>query len=90
MSCQLLISTWLRYIPPGAFQADAFYLKPLKKPADESKSWYSLQPLGRNTLAAMMKKMSNEAGLLGNITNHSLRAFGANVMFQKGVPESLI
>ena len=37
-----------------------------------------------------MKMMSKEAGLKGNFTNHSLRAYGASEMFQKSVPEKLI
>lgn len=38
----------------------------------------------------MMKTMSKEAGLKGNFTNHSLRAYSASEVFQNGVPEKLI
>ena len=34
--------------------------------------------------------MCQEAGISGNFSNHSLRAYGATSMFQAGVPEKLI
>ena len=46
-----ILDIYLLKLPPGALQLDAFYLRPLQKPVDPSKPWYSLQPLGRNTLA---------------------------------------
>jgi len=45
-------------------------------------------PVGRNTLAEMMKKMSEEAELATKYTNHSLRAYG--VTRQLNVPDKLI
>ena len=38
----------------------------------------------------MLKKMCQEAGISGNFSNHSVRAYGASSMFQAGVPEKLI
>ena len=84
-----ILDKYIAHLPPGAFQANAFYFRPLEK-INPSKPWYSVQPLGRNTLSSMMKTISKEGGLLGNITNHSLRAYAASEMFQKGVPETLI
>ena len=77
-----ILDKYMAKIPPGAFTADVFYLRPLSKSLDPSKPWYSLQPLGRNTLASKMKMMSAEGGLAGNLTNHSLRAYGASEMLQ--------
>lgn len=81
-----LLDKYIAKLPPEAFDADVFYLRP----ADSLKQWYSRQPLGRNTLASMMKMMSKEAGLKGDFTNHSLQAYGASEMFQKSVSKKLI
>ena len=51
--------------------------------------WFSLQPVGRNTLATMLRSMCNEIGICGK-PNHSLRATGATRLFEANVPEKLI
>ena len=38
----------------------------------------------------MIKEMCQEAGITGNFTNHSLRAFGASEMYQAGISEKII
>ena len=38
----------------------------------------------------MVKNMCKEVGILGNKTNHSLRAYSATALFHAGVPEKLI
>ena len=38
----------------------------------------------------MLKEMCKLAGIEGNFTNHSLRAYGATKLFQSHVPEKLI
>ena len=47
-------------------------------------------PVGRNTLAGMMKTMALEGSLDNTVTNHSLRAYGVTKMFQCQVPKKLI
>lgn len=68
--------------------AHAFYLKPLKKPTDQC--WYTILPIGHNTLAGTVARMCAAAGIKGYKTNHSLRATAATRLYQAGVDEQLI
>ena len=87
-----ILDKYLQLIPPEAKDEDNFYLTPLpKKPIiDQLKSWYTKTPICRNRLNSMLKEMCQEAGISGNFSNHSLRAYGATSSFQAGVPEKLI
>ena len=67
-----------------------FYWKPKEKvPLDATAAWFLIQPVGRNTLASMVKNMCSQIGVTGK-TNHSLRATGATRLFEANVPEKLI
>ena len=67
-----------------------FYWKPKEKiPLDATAAWFLIQPVGRNTLASMVKTMCSQIGVTGK-TNHSLRATGATRLFEANVPEKLI
>ena len=57
-------------------------------PKDPAAPWFSIQPVGRNKLNAMMKTMSIQVGLPVIPTNHSLRFYGAMKLFQEKVPEN--
>ena len=48
-----------------------FYLKPKKKWSPGDDVWLEKTPIGHNTLNTRFKKMCGEAGLVGNLTNHS-------------------
>ena len=67
---------------------DAFYLKPLTKPAGDI--WFQPRPVGHNILGGVVKRMCEAAGLQGHFTNHSLRATAATRLFEAGVDEQLI
>ena len=56
----------------------------------KQKPWFSTIPVGRNTLAKMVKDICKEGQISGNKTNHSLRATGASKLFHAGVPEKFI
>ena len=45
--------------------------------------------VGKNPLSKMLKSMCEEAGISGEKTNHSLRAYAATEMFNAGVPEKV-
>ena len=77
------------YFSSQAKEKDAFYLTP-NKLTDESKSWYSLVPVGRNHLGSMLKDMCAEAQVAGNFTIHSLRAYDATTLYNVNLPEKLI
>ena len=77
-------------LPPVDFEKDWFYIKPLRHVVyDPLKAWYACQPCGKNKLSSMVKSMFAMIGVAGK-TNHSLRATGASVMFQAGVPEKIV
>ena len=85
-----ILDKYLEKIPPGAKEADVFYLTPVHKLTDSSKPWFTKVPVGKNRLNSMMKEMCSQAGLSTEFTNHSLRAYGATSLFQAKVPEKLI
>ena len=58
-------------------------------PSDPEAPWYDEAPVGKNTLATMVKEMCTEAGF-DNKTNHSLRATRTSAMFRANVPEKII
>ena len=73
-----------------AFDNDILYLRPkVKAPSDPEAPWYDEAPVGKNTLATMVKEMCTEAGF-DNKTNHSLHATGTSTIFRANVPEKII
>ena len=67
---------------------DAFYLSPLKQPAQDR--WFSRVPVGRNKLANVVSIMCKVAGIGGYKTNHSLRATAATRLYSSGIDEQLV
>ena len=66
-------------------------MKPKSKiPADPTAPWYTAVQLGKNMLAEMMKRISEEAKLPTKYTNHSLRAYGITKLFKSDIPDKLI
>ena len=84
-----ILDAYFSKLPSRAKEKDIFYLTPNKLSA-ESKSWYSLVPVGRNRLGSMLKDMCAEARIPGMFTNHSLRAYGATTLYNANVPKKLI
>ena len=67
---------------------NAFYLQPLKNPT--SQCWYSVKPIGHDTLDKTVARMCSLGGIGGYRTNHSLRATAATRLYQAGVDEQLV
>ena len=84
-----ILDAYISKLPSQVKEKDAFYLMP-NKLTGESKSWYSLVPVGRNRLRSILKDMCAEAEVSGNFTNHSLRAYGATTLYNANLPENLI
>ena len=83
-----ILDVYYSKLPEQAFSKDVFYLKPAKLvPTDRTKPWFENVPVGRNELGKMVKNMCTDAGVMGNKTNHSLRATGASSLFRANVPE---
>ena len=86
-----ILDVYFSKLPKDAFSRDNFYLQPLPiTPANPDNPWFSITPVGKNTLANMVKDICKDVKISGNKTNHSLRATGASSMFQAGVPEKII
>ncbi len=86
-----ILDMYLSKLPRDALLKDNFYLQPLASvPENPQKPWFSSVPVGRNTLGKMVKDICAQGKIVGNKTNHSLRATGASSMFQAGVPEKII
>ena len=86
-----MLDLYFEKLPPEAFTMDKFYYKPCSQPPKDSWSpWFTTNPIGKNTLANMVKVMSKDADIKEHKTNHSLRATGAAAMYQAGLPEKAI
>ena len=83
-----ILDTYLAKLPPNAEDMDIFYLHPNQNSA--AKVWYASVPIGKNILSKMLKTMCSEAGIEGNKSNHSLRAYAATELFQAGISEKVI
>ena len=68
-----VLDRYLEKIPEAAFEKDNFYLQPVAT-TKEGQPWFTITPVGRNTLSTMVKTICEDGGVQGNKTNHSLRA----------------
>lgn len=66
----------------------SFYFTPLKKPS--AKQWYSLIPVGVNTISAATKNLLAQIDVEGFYTNHSLRRSAITRLYEAGVDEKRI
>ena len=67
-----LLDLYITKLPKQAFEQDVFYLQPLSKGSNKpGQPWFTTKPVGKNTLAKMVKEMCVDAGIGGNKTNHS-------------------
>ena len=67
-------------------KCSAFFQYPKSNVRPEDNVWFAQRPLGVNTLANMMKKISEVAGLSTIYTNHSIRATAITLWSNSGVP----
>ena len=52
--------------------------------------WFTLNPVGHNTLGNTVKSLCQQAGIEGYYTNHSLRATTATRGLEKGIPAKYV
>ena len=67
-----------------------FYLSPLPFTPTGQRAWFFDDRLSLSKLKGLLKKMCKDAHVEGNFTNHSLRATGATLLFDAGVPEMIV
>ena len=73
---------------PKYDKKDNFYLKALQKPIPTQ--WYTVQVVGQNTLAKVIKELMKEADIVGYSTNHSAHRTGGTRLFRGGVNRKII
>ena len=64
---------------------DRLFQYPLNSFLVSSNTWYAKKPIGKNTLAQMMPRISEKSGLSKTYTCHSVRASCVSILFQSGV-----
>ena len=74
------------YLAKVNSRCSAFFQYPKMNAKPEDEVWYDAKPLGVNSLANMMKKISEAAGLSKIYTNHSIRATAITLWSNAGVP----
>ena len=52
--------------------------------------WFERTPIGHNLLQNRFKEMCKQAGLVGDFTNHSIRATAVTRMYESGLTEKMI
>jgi len=74
---------------PGSFSPDSpFYVKPLKTPVGSI--WFSCQPLGKNTIASIVRNMACDAGLTGKrVTNRSAQKTSSQTLLLADIPPTV-
>ena len=50
-----ILDTYLGKLSPEAIERDTFYVQPIAN-CDLSKSWFTVKPVGKNTLGKMVKE----------------------------------
>ena len=85
-----ILDLYFSKVPQSVSGESKFYLTPLPFTPTGSRPWFFPEPHQIKKLQSLLKTMCSSADIKGNFTNHSLRATGATVLFDAGVPESLI
>lgn len=75
---------------PSDAKTSAFYKYSLKSTWLSPVQWFADKPVGVNALKKIVKKLTSQAGLVGNFTNHSLRSTAATRMYSQGIDEQVI
>ena len=85
-----LLDLYISKLPAEAKSMDLFYAWSLEHAKRDDNVWYYKQPIGRNKLSKMVRKMCTLAKIPGHHTSHSLYATGATALYTAGVPEKII
>ena len=82
------VATLKKYISKLNPKCTALFQKPKQFAGldyETEEVWYENKPMGVNTLATLMKKISKDADLCQIYTNHSIRATAATVLSSAGI-----
>ena len=81
---------WVRHPMNMRACGGSFYLSPLPFTPTGQRPWFYQEPLSLTKLQGLLKKMCKDAKVEGNFTNLSLRATGATLLIDAGVPELVV
>ena len=76
-----VLDLYFSKLPKEAIERNVFYLQPVSNVKRCDQPWYTTTPVGKNTLARMVKDICADGGLGGSKSNHSLRATGATELY---------
>lgn len=76
-----IFELYLSKLRPGS---DRLFQTPLRAYLSDG-TWFSREPMGKNTLSSMIQRISNKAGLSCVYTCHSVRASTITTLFRAGV-----
>ncbi|XP_076586564.1 uncharacterized protein LOC143320627 [Chaetodon auriga] len=79
------VKSFKKYVSKCPPDAKSFYLHPKRSITVASDVWYSREPMGVHYLGDMLKKISEEVGLSGIYTNHSLRSTAVGRLSNAGL-----
>ncbi|CAG2214467.1 unnamed protein product [Mytilus edulis] len=74
------VAAFQKYISKLNPKCNRLWQRPLGSFYEDSASWYCNSPVGRDTLAQFMNKLSKLCSLSQVYTNHSIRATGATIL----------
>ena len=75
---------------PEDVSVAALFLRARQKWKYGDELWFERSPIGHNVLQSPFKEMCRQAGLVGNFTNHSIRATAITRMYDSGLAENMI
>ena len=78
------IAAYNLYMSKRHPECDAFFQTPRTKFNKQDDYWYRNEPIGKNTIATIMQKMSKRADLSKIYTCHSVRASTVTILGQAG------
>ena len=78
------------YYSPEDVGVPALFLRAKRKWNYCDEIWFERTPIGHNLLQNRFKEMCKGAGLVGNFTNHSIRATAVTRIYDAGLTEKII
>ena len=78
------VQSFLKYLSKLHKETTALWQRPLDSFCPEEETWYCKSPLGKNTLADMMSKISRQGQLSQRYTNHSIRSTAITKLDEAG------
>lgn len=84
------VKTYETYLSKLSPKSDRLWQYPMESYSDDDNCWYQNRPIGRDSLAKFMPKLSKQASLSQIYTNHSCRVTGATILSQSNFSSAQI